>query len=150
MRYLKALLEGKHQSVCACTGFQLLEIPPGDHAHHRHQDGARPAPRAAHLAPSRPLPALDPVHPGAELFAQTLNPKPTRAALQIDLSDNALQQLPAAIASLTRLATLRLSGNPGIKQLPRTMRGMTTLEVSPAALLVLRPPLPLAPGACGF
>lgn len=90
------------------------------------------------------------MHPGAELFAQTLNPKPTRAALQIDLSDNALQQLPAAIASLTRLATLRLSGNPGIKQLPRTMRGMTTLEVSPAALLVLRPPLPLAPGACGF
>jgi hypothetical protein len=28
VRYLKALLEGKHQSVCACTGFQLLEIPP--------------------------------------------------------------------------------------------------------------------------
>ncbi|KAJ1490968.1 hypothetical protein T484DRAFT_1775969 [Baffinella frigidus] len=84
VRYLKALLESRHQGVCEIHGFSMTEIPP-------------------------------------EVMRIT-------DILRLVLSSNGLVKLPASFVTLTRLETLKLDGNPLLKQLPRTLRSMTHIK----------------------
>jgi len=50
------------------------------------------------------------------------------AVRELDLSDNALIELPSSIAQLSSLQTLNINNNPGLKNLPKSLMRMTSLK----------------------